>query len=96
MKRSPAGSLADVVNRHDVRVIEGGGGARLAQESIDGVRLLAVGVPHHLDRDHAVQPGIERAVHLTHPTAADLRVNAIRSDGFQTPRHAANYIREAL
>ena len=58
--------FAGVVNRHDVGVIQRGGGARFPQEAIDRVGLPERGGGQELDRHRAVQPIVPGAVHLSH------------------------------
>jgi hypothetical protein len=72
-----AGVLVDVVDRDDVRVVEGGGRARLLHEP-----PVAIGVGcrlrrQHLDGDRPAEARIDRAVHDTHPAPADLRFDTV-------------------
>ena len=62
----------DLVDRHDVRVVEGGGGARLLLEAGEPFRVRAGGAAEHLDRDRASQGEVPRAVDLTHAARAEL------------------------
>ena len=69
--------LVDLVDGDDVRVIEGGGGARFLDEP-----AVAIGVRRrlgrqHLDRDRPAEPGVVGGVDNPHPAPADLGVDAI-------------------
>ena len=69
--------FTDFVDRDDVGVVEGGGGARLAQESLDERRLLGPRVAHQFHGDRAVQPRVEGAEDLPHAAAADAPIDAV-------------------
>ena len=64
--------LADVVNRADVRVIQGGRGSGLALESIQRLRVASEFVGQELERDKAMEPRVLRLVDHAHPAAAQL------------------------
>ncbi len=69
--------LADVVDVDDVRVVDAIGGARLAQHPRAEVRLSAEVGPNQLDRDHAVDEDVSRAIDDAHAAFADARFEAI-------------------
>ena len=60
---------ADVVDRHDVRMVQGAGGLRLVGESLASCRIGS-GAREHLDRHIALQPWIASAIHVTHTARA--------------------------
>ena len=68
--------LADVVHGDDVRVAEGGGGARLAEEAFAGVADPGV-CGENLDRHPALEVGIPGAEDDAHAATADLLVEAV-------------------
>jgi hypothetical protein len=63
--------LASVVDSHDGRVIERGGGLRLAPEP--GLESLVSGqvIAQRLHRDNAVETNVAGPEHLGHPAAPD-------------------------
>ena len=69
----------DVVQRDDIGMVEGGGGARLLQEASLAVRIGDLVVREDFDRDSAVQPRVARTIHLAHPARAKEGLNLIRS-----------------
>jgi hypothetical protein len=60
---------ADVVDRHDVRMVQGAGGLRLVGEPLSSCRI-GPGPREHFDRDIALQPWIASAIHVTHTARA--------------------------
>jgi len=71
--------LADVENRHDVRVAEPARGARFAQEADADLvdHILRQVRQQRLQRDLALDDEIDRAVNRTHGTPAELSQDAI-------------------
>ena len=65
-----ASSLAEIVDRHDARVLEPALHARLAQEARDRVLALAAIAAHQLDRDVAIDAHVAGEPHLAHPAAS--------------------------
>ncbi len=64
-----AGRLADVVDVDDVRMVEGGGGARLPVEAVEE---LGIGPgAQHLQGHRASEPGVAGAIHLAHAARAE-------------------------
>ena len=64
--------LADLVDRDDVGVVEGGGRARLLGESAEAVRDRGEGLGQELDGDVAAEVEVPRAVDLAHAPRAQL------------------------
>ena len=62
---------AGVVDADDVRVVQAGGGLRLAAEAVDEARIACELRQQDLDRDGAVEDGVDPAVHLAHAAGAD-------------------------
>ena len=60
----------DLVDRDDARMIEGGGGLGLAEESFLASNRIAVAGWQHLQGDVAVQGLVVRQPHLSHPAVA--------------------------
>ena len=73
----PAVLLAGVDDADDVRVAELGDGARLAAEALELVGVRGDLAVHELDRDAALEHGVERAVDRRHPAGADLGVQPV-------------------
>ena len=67
----------NLVNRDDVRVIEGRGRFGFADEPPRAVRVAGRVRPKHLERDHPIQAGIERAVDHAHAAAPERREDAV-------------------
>ena len=64
-------AIADVVNREDVGVRQGGDGAGLAIEPLAHRRVGERAGRHCFDRNVAAQTRVARAIHLAHSAAAD-------------------------
>jgi hypothetical protein len=81
-----AADLADVEDRHDVRVVQTRGGAGLVQEPATAGRV-GRGVPaQHLERDRPVEAHVYGLVHHAHAAAAELADDPVAGDppaGFQ-------------
>ncbi len=60
-----------VVDREDVRVVQGRDGARLALESTQAVLVVGAAFGQHLQRHVPVQPRVAGAVDLAHAPLAD-------------------------
>ena len=60
---------ARFVHDHDVRVVQGRGGARLPLESSQKLRVFGVLFPENLQGDVAPEPAVARAVDLSHAPA---------------------------
>ena len=66
--------LADVEDRHDVRVRrETRRGARLPREAGADVRVARVPFGEHLDGDRSAEEAVGRAVDVSHPAACEMR-----------------------
>jgi hypothetical protein len=70
----------DVVEVTDVRVVESGDRARLPFEAQTRLRVGDSIGRNHFDRDGAIEPGIPRAVDLTHPAAAETLVDFVGTE----------------
>ncbi len=62
--------LADVVERADVRVIEGADRLGFALEAFAAIGIRGRRIGQDLDRDGAIQPAVPRAVDLAHAARA--------------------------
>jgi hypothetical protein len=69
---------ADVVERADVRMVQGGDGACFVLEA-DLVHRGQRRV-HHFDGDGAVETGVARPVDFAHPASSDRRGDFIRAE----------------
>ncbi len=70
-KDTPVGHLLEAVNHANIRMVERGRGARLAQHT-----LAVFGVRHQifrkkLQRDGPLELDVERAIHHSHPASPD-------------------------
>ena len=72
---------ADVVYREDVRVIEGGSGARLLREALQPVGIARGSDGPHLDRDIALEASVTAAIDLAHAARTDERLDPDVPDG---------------
>jgi hypothetical protein len=68
------------VNGDDVGVIEGGRGARLAKEPLDGGRPSGAAGRQNLDRDLAAQASVDPSIDFTHAAAPEQRVDPVVPD----------------
>jgi hypothetical protein len=73
--------LADVEDRHQVGVVQAGGGAGLAQEALQPGGLLRATHRQHLQGHPFVQGQVDRLVDDTHAAAADLADDAVAAEG---------------
>ena len=72
--------LADIVERADVRVIEGRDRFGFALESLAAIRVGRGFVGQNLDRDGAIEPAVFRAIHLAHAARAERRDDFIGAE----------------
>ena len=82
--------LAEVVDRQDVRMLEGRDDARLAQEALDEVRILRVRGVDHLDGDRPRELHVRGAPHVGHSAPPENRIEAI------APERAARQVRHEV
>ena len=68
-------ALARLVDRYDVRVVQAGGEARLAQQ-----RLTGRAGREQLERDRPSEPHVQRPVDLAHSAASKQRLDAVARD----------------
>ena len=71
--------LAEVVDRDDVGVVQGGGGPRLTAEALGGVGDLQV-ADEHLDGHHPPEDGVVGDVDRAHPAARELALDLVATD----------------
>ena len=74
------GGLVDLVDRADVRVIEGGGGLRLLEEPLFRRSVPRQVWGEHLDRDLTVEARVLGQVDDAHPALAELRADRVRAE----------------
>ena len=72
--------IADLIDRDDVGMVEGGGGASFLLETAHRVGVARESGLQQLDGDFASQPGIVREVDLAHAATADERHDVIGPD----------------
>ena len=70
---------ADVVHRHDIRVIDRGDRARLALESREPIGISCKNRGQHLDGDVAAEPRVPRPIDDAHTSGADERQDFVRT-----------------
>ena len=75
-----AADLADVEDRHDVRVVQPGGGAGFVQEPPAGRRVGRGVDAQHLERHRAVETHVHGLVDRAHSAAAELAHHAVAGD----------------
>src|SRR3984885_11144181 len=73
--------LADVMQRADIRVIQAGGGPRLAPETVRGHLVARELAGQELESDKSLQPGILGLVDNTHAAASDLFEDRVMRNG---------------
>ncbi len=79
--------LAEVEHAHRVGVLEARGGARLSLEALEEVLVARELLAQQLERDHAVQPELARAVHRADPSRGDHRLDhELAGDGLADAR----------
>ena len=76
---SPIG-LVDLVDRADVRVVQGGCGLRFALEAAECLRVVGEFVGKELQSDVATELQVLRLIHHSHAPAADLTEDAVMGD----------------
>ncbi len=75
-----AADLADVEDRHDVRVVQPGGGPRLVEEPPPARRVGRGVAAQHLQRHRPVEPDVDRLVDDPHAAAAQLADDPVAGD----------------
>jgi hypothetical protein len=68
---------ADRVDRHDVRMLDLGGGRGFAAEADDEIAAAGQLRRQHLDRHIAVQVGVVTLIHIPHPATAQASHNLV-------------------
>ena len=69
--------FADVVNRTDVGMIEGGGRLRFPLETFQSLAILGQGLGQELERDKPVQAGVFSLVDHAHAPATQFLEDAV-------------------
>ena len=82
--------LVDVVDRADVGVLERGGGARLALQPLEGLRVARQLLGQELQRDASAELQVLGLVDDAHAAAAQLREHAVVRDGLSDHRWRAS------
>ena len=94
-QRLEVADLLEPIDRRDVRVIQGREDLRLALEPRQPLGVLGHRLRQDLDRDLAVELGVPRPVHLSHPARAERRQDLVgaelRSRGETHRRPSATY-----
>jgi hypothetical protein len=76
-KKPSVPGLADLEDRADVRVIERGGGLRLAPESLFHRRVVVIAARQKFERDLAFEREVHRPENLAHAAAAEPAENFV-------------------
>src|SRR5437870_902556 len=63
----------DLINMGNVRMVESGGGSRLANETLHAIAMRSNICRQNLQRNFAVEFCILGQIHLAHPARAELR-----------------------
>ena len=93
---SPGGpSFFDTENRRDARMLQRRKHTCLAVEPHPAVRIVRDGRRKEFDRHVAPELDIVRAIHFTHPAAADQAVDPIGADLRAGFRHAGTIERNS-
>jgi hypothetical protein len=61
---------AYVINREKVGVVEGAQNSRFVFEALQTVAVSSEPFGEYFNRDPALEPGVARAIHLSHPACA--------------------------
>ena len=72
-----AALVAEVVDRADVRVVQGGRGPGLAPEPLERLAGVSCLLGEELDRDVTAEADVFRLKHDAHPAAAEFRKDAV-------------------
>ncbi len=73
--------LADFVDRADIRVVERGGGLRLALEALERARIAGQVCRKEFQSDEAVQACVFCFINHPHPSTAEAVNDAVVGDG---------------
>ena len=74
-------TLADLVNRANVGVVESGSGSRFPSESLQGLGVLRQLIGQEFQRDEAAKLGVLGLIDHAHSAATELLHDAIVRDG---------------
>jgi hypothetical protein len=72
--------VADVEQRADVRMVEGGDRLRLALEALPPILVLSEARGKQLDRNAAVKAGVASPPYFAHAAGADRRLKLVRPE----------------
>ena len=87
----------ELVDRHDVRVVERGGRLRLELEPRHEARVAGPGLGQRLERDLPLQPRVARAIDLAHaPGPEGLKDLVSSQPSSRGERHASRCLRSQL
>ena len=70
MKSTPC-VLADVIDRDDVRMVQGGSGSRFLDETLSALAVDRSFIPEQLDRDGPSETGVNGAIDDPHAALTD-------------------------
>src|SRR5438552_3774255 len=84
---------ADIVNRKNVRMVQGAGSLRLLLKSPQSISVLRESCGKNFDCYIAIQFLIARAIHLTHPARAELRADFVTAESCACVNHLKLVIR---
>jgi len=88
--------FADVVNRADVGMVQGGCGLRLSLETRERLRIVGDVVRQEFQRDKAVQAGVLSFVHHAHAPATEAFHDAIVRKGLSNQRIVRGHVLHIL
>ena len=71
-----------IVNRENVRMVQGRDGMRLRVEALEAFAVVDRRVRQHFQRHLAPQPGVPRAVDVSHAAVPERRDDLVRTDLF--------------
>jgi hypothetical protein len=86
-QEAPALGVADVVERHDMRVIEAGNIAGLAQKGFTSVNRREALRARHLDGDLPLGPIVDAEEHCPEPAATEAAAHGVATDTLGQRRH---------
>src|SRR5205814_3857177 len=72
-------ALPDLVDGHDVGMVQGGGGARFSLEALQPSRVRRQPGRQDLDRDLALKPRVPGPVNLSHPASPEQAQQLVRA-----------------
>jgi hypothetical protein len=88
--------FANIVNRADVGMVQGGGGLGFSLETREGLRIFRDVVWQEFQRDETVQADVLGFVHDAHASAAEAFQDAIVGEGLVEERIVAGHVLDIL